>query len=298
MPAALRCVFFARSTRITLVLAVSLILSACAVSLVAGNAHSRLLWSFLKPLVGFNPHEINLLESPLIKPRMQALLGSRYEPTVRLLRTANELQQEGALFFLVSRYAPDSVKNITDKAGFVWNADTNQMAVMLIENGMPYVFSETVSNGLEKVILQWPGELQKALDNAEAWQESLKQQATDKAGKMISDQLGLEGLNQPLQDILQGKSAEAVLKEKVEQSAGELIRQPVEAQSPIPASLKKSDTPNGEEKVKTLLQEQKITPKISAEREDDFLKALEKEEAELRGLQNLPSPGKEPADLP
>ena len=57
------------------------------------------------PLVGFDPNEANLFEQPLIKDRMTAMLGPNYDTTMQLLKTANELQQEGPLFYVVSRYA-------------------------------------------------------------------------------------------------------------------------------------------------------------------------------------------------
>lgn len=310
MRAAVRCVSNKRFIRPVIILMMTLVLSACAASVLVGNAQSRLLWSFLQPLVGFNPHEMNLLESPLIKPRMQALLGSRYDSTVKMLRTANQLQQEGALFFLVSRYAPDSVKNITDKAGFVWNADTNQMAVLLIENGLPRVFSESTNNTIERAVPQWPRELKTALTDAEAWQKSLKERAEEKTTKVVAEKLGLEGLEAPLKDVLKGKSAEDALKDSLEDTGGDLIRQPVivapdisvpDIQSPVaapkittpkaapalPAVLESSELPADVTPPKKAAKEKnKKTVKgasagLSREREDDFLKSLEREEAEL-----------------
>ena len=124
------------------------------------------MWSFLKPLVGFDPNEVNLFETPMIKNRMTKLLGDKYEPTMKLLRTAQEIQQEGALFYVASRYAPPKVQAITDKAGMVWNADTNQMAVVLIKDGTPQIFSEQLENAKEKITPVLPKELQNAYDNA------------------------------------------------------------------------------------------------------------------------------------
>ncbi|MBK8188708.1 MAG: hypothetical protein IPK77_16460 [Cellvibrio sp.] len=156
--------------RATKFLAISLIcitLTACVSSLLIGNkVQSKLMWSFLKPLVGFDPNEVNLFETPMIKNRMTKLLGDKYEPTMKLLRTAQEIQQEGALFYVASRYAPPKVQAITDKAGMVWNADTNQMAVVLIKDGIPQIFSEQIENAKEKITPALPQELKNAYDTA------------------------------------------------------------------------------------------------------------------------------------
>lgn len=156
-----------RFSRVIAVSLVCLCLTACVSSLLIGNkVQSKLMWSFLKPLVGFDPNEVNLFETPMIKNRMTKLLGDKYEPTMKLLRTAQEIQQEGALFYVASRYAPPKVQAITDKAGMVWNADTNQMAVVLIKDGTPQIFSEQIENAKEKITPVLPKELQNAYDNA------------------------------------------------------------------------------------------------------------------------------------
>ncbi len=156
-----------RFSRAIAVSVICLCLTACVSSLLIGNkVQSKLMWSFLKPLVGFDPNEVNLFETPMIKNRMTKLLGDKYEPTMKLLRTAQEIQQEGALFYVASRYAPPKVQAITDKAGMVWNADTNQMAVVLIKDGTPQIFSEQLENAKEKITPVLPKELQNAYDNA------------------------------------------------------------------------------------------------------------------------------------
>lgn len=127
---------------------------------------SKLMWSLLKPLVGFDPNEVNLFEIPAVKNRMTAVLGDKYEPTMKLLRTAQEIQQEGALFYAVSRYAPPQAQEVVDKAGFIWNADTNQMAVMLIQDKVPQIFSEQVEGAKEKLVPTLPAELQTAYTQA------------------------------------------------------------------------------------------------------------------------------------
>jgi hypothetical protein len=145
-----------------LLLASSILLSGCVSSLLVGNQlQSRLMWAFVEPLVGFNPNDINFFEAPMVKDRMTSLLGDQYEPAMDLLRTANEIQQEGALYYVASRYAPAEVKGIVDTAGLVWNADTNQMAVLLVQDGVPKLLAEQTRNAATQLIEPvLPAELQ------------------------------------------------------------------------------------------------------------------------------------------
>ncbi|MGY6040538.1 hypothetical protein [Aeromonas sp. AE23HZ002T15] len=133
----------------------SLMLSACVAPLLLMSPTSQLMWALLKPLVGFDPNEANLFEQPLIKDRMTAMLGPNYDTTMQLLKTANELQQEGPLFYVVSRYAP--VPDIAKQAGMVWNADTNQLSVMLQKgDGATQVFGENLTAATPS----WPSAMQ------------------------------------------------------------------------------------------------------------------------------------------
>jgi hypothetical protein len=196
-----------RFTKFIGLAALCVALSACVSSLLIGNQmQSKLMWSFLKPLVGFDPNEVKFFEAPIIKNRMTALLGDKYEPTMKLLRTAQEIQQEGALFYVASRYAPAQVQAITDKAGMVWNADTNQMAVVLIKDGVPEVFSEQIANAKEKITPKLPDELQRAYDKAQATKKLLeeKQQQLFDTQKIIDNSL------EDAKSAVQEKATEAI----------------------------------------------------------------------------------------
>ncbi|WP_339013243.1 hypothetical protein [Aeromonas popoffii] len=122
----------------------SLTLSACVAPLLMMSPTSQLMWALLKPLVGFDPNEVNLFEQPLIKDRMTSILGPNYDSTMQLLKTANELQQEGPLFYVVSRYAP--VPDVAKQAGMVWNSQTNQLSVLLQKgDGTTQAFGENLA---------------------------------------------------------------------------------------------------------------------------------------------------------
>lgn len=210
-----------RIAKITAILLTCIFLSACVSSLLIGNKlQSKLMWSFLKPLVGFDPNEVNLFETPMIKDRMTALLGDKYEPTMKLLRTAQEIQQEGALFYVASRYAPPKVQAITDKAGMVWNADTNQMAVMLIKDGTPEIFSEQIEGAKEKITPMLPKELQTAYDKARATQKTIeeKRKALENARDIIANPIEAtqEAVDRKAESIIEREKTQ--LKERTEQN--------------------------------------------------------------------------------
>jgi hypothetical protein len=134
------------------VAALSLLLSGCVAPLLA-MGQGQLMWALLKPMVGLDPNNSNLLEQPLIKTRMTGLLGPNYDTTVKLLRTASELQQEGPLFYLASRYDPQQGP---ERASLVWNSQTNQMAALLNNGEQTRVFTES-HTGKAAV---WPQDMQ------------------------------------------------------------------------------------------------------------------------------------------
>jgi hypothetical protein len=141
---------------------------------------SQLLWALLKPMVGLDPKEANLFKQPLIQARLEPLLGSHYAAAVQLLETADKIQQEGPLFYVVSKYTP--VPELAEKAGFVWNSETNQMAVLLVSGGAPQIFAEKLNNEIAQQVPSWPAELSDYTDPAK-----IKQQALEKAKQQISD---------------------------------------------------------------------------------------------------------------
>jgi hypothetical protein len=169
------------------VVLVSLLLSGCVAPLLAG-AQSQLMWAFLKPLVGFDPNEVNLFEQPLIKDRMQPLLGEHYGTAVTLLKTADEIQQEGPLFYVLSNNKVTGP--LADKAGFVWNSQTNQMAVLLQQEGKSAIFSEPLANaaadtaGAAAGVPVWPQSMQALVTPA-----ALQQQVQDQAGAAVQGQV-------------------------------------------------------------------------------------------------------------
>lgn len=153
---------FLRFSRLALL---CVLIAGCMAPVLLMPSSSQVMWALLQPLVGFDPNAVNLFEQPVIKQRMTALLGEQYAPAMQLLRTANELKKEGPLFYLVSRYTP--VPELADKAGLVWNSDTNQMAALLGKGDVSQIFAETVRTTIEaraneqvqKIVPKWPAEL-------------------------------------------------------------------------------------------------------------------------------------------
>ncbi|PCH60489.1 MAG: hypothetical protein COC05_04425 [Gammaproteobacteria bacterium] len=168
-------------------------LSACASLLIGNQLQSKLMWSLLRPLVGFDPNDVNLFEVPLVKNRMTTMLGDQYEPTIKLLKTARKIQQEGVLFYVASRYIPipKQAKKVTDKAAMIWNADTNQMAVMLIKDGVPKLFSEQIKDTKTALIPTLPKELQTAYNEAQTAYIATKntQQKLENSRKRIENSI-------------------------------------------------------------------------------------------------------------
>ncbi len=209
--------FIRRSRQRSWIFAISILLAGCVAPALLLSPQGQLMWALLKPLVGLDPNEMNLLEQPLIKNRMQPLLGEHYDTAVTLLKTADKLQQEGPLFYLVSNHTP--IPQLAEKAGFVWNSETNQMAVMLVSGGAPQIFAEQLNNQAAKVVPSWPADLADYADPVK-----LKQKALQKASSEASAQLGLSEQQQQLAGaVLGGAKAEDLAKAKLEQEKQQLI---------------------------------------------------------------------------
>ncbi len=197
------------------VAALSLLLSGCVAPLLA-MGQGQLMWALLKPMVGLDPNTTNLFEQPLIKTRMTSLLGPNYDTTVKLLRTAGELQQEGPLLYLASRYDPQQGP---ERASLVWNSQTNQMAALLNNGEQTKIFTES-HTGKAAV---WPQEMQDWLTQpaaSSALTASLSEPAAPAAlaaslvqPAATSAKAGQEQLQSDLQAAQQKlKAAEAKLK--------------------------------------------------------------------------------------
>lgn len=153
------------------------LLAACAAPVLMMSPQGQLMWALLKPMVGLDPNTFNLWGQPMIQQRMTALLGDHYGTVLTLLKTANALQQEGPLFFVVSRATP--IPELAEGAGLVWNAETNQMAAMIARGEVVETFAEhlretVVASGAaaaeaavgDLIEPRWPGAMQPWLDAA------------------------------------------------------------------------------------------------------------------------------------
>lgn len=157
----------ARGPRLAaLSVALSVLLSGCLAPALLLPSPAQLMWALLKPLVGLDPNVVHLYDQPLIRDRMTALLGPNYDTALQLLKTADQLQQQGPLFFVVSKFTP--IPEVAEKAGLVWNSDTNQMAVAILKGDGVQVFSEAVQRkatdeanaAVTSVVPVWPAVMQ------------------------------------------------------------------------------------------------------------------------------------------
>ncbi len=247
--------------KILLVTLLCFVLQSCVAPALMLSPQSQLLWALLKPMVGMDPNEANFFQQPMIKSRLQPLLGEHYDTAVTLLSTATELQQQGPMFFLVSKHSP--LPAVAEKAGFVWNSDTNQMAVLLVSGGAPTVFAEQVKQQGQNVIPQWPAELAEYTDP-----DKLRAKALAKAAQTVTTELPLEGKAKALTEaaITQG-DAKSVLQTEVKQQQQALVD---EVKKPVLAPLEQKQT-----ELKQQISTEKAELKDKAE---DKAKALIKKE--------------------
>lgn len=182
-------------------LGVLLLLTGCVAPVLLMPSSGQIIWALLKPIVGFDPNTVNLWEQPVIKQRMTGFLGENYQPVMQLVRTANQLKQEGPLFYVVSRYTP--VPEIADKAGLVWNKDTNQFAALLHKDGVSQILTEKLQTAVEN---RATAEVQKRLP---AWPAELAPLAA------LAVPLAPEALQKPAQVLLQTPAAAPAVNEAI-----------------------------------------------------------------------------------
>ena len=253
--------FLNRFRQYSVVMAFTLVLGACVAPALLLSPQSQLMWALLKPMVGLDPNEMNLLEQPLIKNRMQPLLGEHYDTAVTLLKTADKVQQEGPLFYLVSNHTP--IPQLAEKAGFVWNSETNQMAVMLVSGGAPMVFAEQLNNQAAKVVPSWPVDLADYADPVK-----LKQKALQKATAEASGQLGLDSDQQHLATaVLEGTKVEDLAKAKIEQQKQQLVDT---VTAPVSAEIK-----GAQDQISAVKTQVKTTTDIKAHAQDAINQAVD-----------------------
>ncbi|MEN8619104.1 hypothetical protein [Shewanella baltica] len=218
------------------ILWLALMLNACVAPLLLMSPQGQLMWALLKPLVGLNPNDVGLFEQPLIKNRMQELLGKNYDTTLSLLKTADKIQQEGPLIYLVSTYTP--VPEMAEKAGLVWNSETNQMAVMLMKGGAPLVISEQFSNQTEKRVPSWPKELADYTDP-----QKLQQKALEAGANQVQQQLAVPNAVKAVAtgEVNAAQSAiieNTVLPTAITETAVKMVKPAIPAVPAVPAEIK------------------------------------------------------------
>lgn len=157
----------------TSVLITPVMLQGCVAPALLLSPQSQLMWALLKPMVGLDPKEVQLFKQELVRSRLQPLLGQHYQTAVTLLETADQIQQEGPLFYVASRYTP--LPDVAEKAGFVWNSETNQMAVLLVSGGAPQIFAEKLNQQVAQQVPAWPTELAEYTDPDKLKQKALQQ---------------------------------------------------------------------------------------------------------------------------
>lgn len=219
------------AVRLSLLLLAALLLSACVAPALLLSPQGQLMWAMIKPMVGLDPKEVNLFEQPLIKNRLEPLLGEHYQTAVSLLNTADEIKQQGPLFYVASNYTP--LPQLAEKAGFVWNAETNQMAVLISKGGVTEIFAEAVEKKAKTVLPVWPDELvdyAKMASNPEKLLQQQKQQLLEQPQQRL--QQAIEAQKQQLIDApkQQFKQAIDAQKQQLIEAPKQQLEQAIDAQ--------------------------------------------------------------------
>lgn len=195
-----------RQHKIALIAALCLSLASCTLLL---GPQAALINALFEKFVGVSPLSAQIFEHPLIKGRMQELLGDYYGPTVQLLNTASAIQKEGPLYYVISRYTP--LPEFADKAGFVYNTDSNQMLVMILKGESKKVLFETVDKAAKKVMPPLPKEMQLLMNPQKAVENAVDQAAGAAAETMGVDPALLDSLrNTDNPEALKKMAEEAV----------------------------------------------------------------------------------------
>jgi len=195
------------------------LLTQCVAPALLLAPQGQLMWALLKPMVGLDPKEANLFKQPLIQSRLEPLLGPHYGTAVQLLETADQIQQEGPLFYVVSKHTP--VPELAEKAGFVWNSETNQMAVLLVSGGAPQIFAEKLNEQMAQQVPSWPAELTDYTDP-----EKLQQRALAQATAELKTQLPVPAAIAPITDtVTELKDIKGQTKALLEQKKQALVTQ-------------------------------------------------------------------------
>jgi hypothetical protein len=223
------------AVRLSLLLIAALLLSACVAPALLLSPQGQLMWAMIKPMVGLDPKEVNLFEQPLIKNRLEPLLGEHYQTAVALLNTADEIQQQGPLFYVASKYTP--LPQLAEKAGFVWNAETNQMAVLISKGGATKIFAEAVEKKAKTVLPVWPDELVDYAKMASNPEKLLQQQLEQQKQQLLEQpqqqlQQAIEAQKQQLIDApkQQFKQAIDAQKQQLIEAPKQQLEQAIDAQ--------------------------------------------------------------------
>jgi hypothetical protein len=175
-----------KKKKLVVIFTLCIALASCALFM---GPQASIISALFEKFVGVDPLSAEIFEHPAIKKRMQKLLGDKYESTIALLNTASEIQKEGPLYYVISRYTP--VPEFAEKAGFVFNSETNQMVVLLLKGDTSSLLFEVADKAKEKITPTLPKEMQLLL-NPEKAAEQLIDNAIDNAKDKALDATGID----------------------------------------------------------------------------------------------------------
>lgn len=265
------------------VVAITTFLAGCAAPLLLMSPQAQIMMAIIKPMIGLDPNKAGFFEQPAVQERLKPLLGPYYDDTITILKTAEKIQQEGPLVYMLSKDSP--LPQVAEKAGLVYNTDTNQLAVLLVTGGSPQIFAEKLTKEASEQVPVWPKELEPftSVDKLKraAVSQVAAQMPVDDRTKALMENAANNGVEQTATNELANQ----------QQMATEQLVSEVKATAPVAAAISAQEKLQRIEKAQQKIQaaQQKLASAKSAKDLKQAQQELDAAKAELKTLQATPT---------
>lgn len=265
------------------IFAIITFLAGCAAPLILMSPQGQLMMSIIKPMIGLDPNKAGFFDQPVIQERLKPLLGPYYDDTITVLKTAEKIQQEGPLVYMLSKDSP--IPQVAEKAGLVYNTDTNQLAVLLVTGGSPQIFAEKLSKETADQVPVWPKELEPFTSVDKMKRKAISaiasQLPVDDRTKAFMENAANDGVKQTASNALANKQ-QAVTKQVV---ADVKSTEPVAKVLSLQEKLQRIEAAQ----LKTRNAQQKLATAKTAKDLKLAQQELDEAKAELKALQDTPT---------
>lgn len=264
-------------------LALTTFFAGCAAPLLLMSPQAQLMMTVIKPMIGLDPSKAGFFEQPVIQERLKPLLGPFYDDTITILKTAEKIQQEGPLVYMLSKDSP--LPQVAEKAGLVYNTDTNQLAVLLVSGGNPQIFAEKLTKEATEQVPVWPKELEPFTSV-----DKLKR----KAVSAVASQLPVDDRTKSLMESAANDGVKQTAAQEIanqQATATKQIVEDVKATTPVAnvltANEKLQKMQNAQQRIQA--SQQKLATAKSAKDLKQAQQELDAAKAELKALQQTPT---------